>query len=91
MARLSIVRHCVREARDGLWRNPGLSLLAAVSIGVSLYVVGLFGILALNLHRFVEALGRETQVQIYFRDDATPEHGDVPRSPLAKQLDDARE
>jgi len=73
MARLAIVRHCVREARDGLWRNPGLSLLAAVSIGVSLYVVGLFGILALNLHRFVEALGRETQVQIYLRDDATPD------------------
>jgi len=72
MARLSIVRHCVREARDGLWRNPGLSLLAAVSIGVSLYVVGLFGVLAFNLHRFVEALGRETQVQIYLRDDAVP-------------------
>jgi cell division transport system permease protein len=73
MARLSILRHCAREARDGLWRNPGLSLLAAVSIGVSLYVVGLFGILAWNLNRFIEALGRETQVQIYLRDTATPD------------------
>ena len=67
------LRHHVREAWDGLWRNPALSLLSAASIGISLYVLGLFLLLALNLNRFVEDLGRQTQVQVYLREEATPD------------------
>ncbi len=70
---LQALRHCLREAADGLWRNPALSLLAAAAIGISLYVLGLFLLLALNLNRFVDALGRETEVQVYLREDVTPE------------------
>jgi cell division transport system permease protein len=62
---LLAIRHAIREAWEGLWRNPALSLLSAASIGISLYVLGLFLLLAFNLNRFVEALGRETQVQVY--------------------------
>ena len=69
---LLALRHSIREAWDGLWRNPALSLLSAASIGISLYVLGLFLLLAFNLNRFVEALGRETQVQVYLREDAAP-------------------
>src|SRR2546428_4595702 len=70
---LRALRHCVRETWDGLWRNPALSLLSAAAIGISLYVLGLFLLLAFNLNRFVEALGRETQIQVYLREDATPD------------------
>src|SRR2546422_363690 len=55
---LRALRHHVREAWDGLWRNPTLSLLSAAAIGISLYVLGLFLLLAVNLNRFVEALDR---------------------------------
>src|SRR2546422_420236 len=55
---LRALRHHVREAWDGLWRNPTLSLLSAAAIGISLYVLGLFLLLAVNLHRFAEALER---------------------------------
>src|SRR3989442_2603571 len=68
---LRALRHCVRETWDGLWRNPSLSLLSAAAIGISLYVLGLFLLLAFNLNTFVEALGRETQIQVYLREDAT--------------------
>jgi cell division transport system permease protein len=67
---LRTLRHCVREAGDGLRRNPGLSLLAILSIGVSLYVLGLFLLLAYNLNLFVGALGRDMQVQIYLAEGA---------------------
>src|SRR3989442_8353230 len=70
---LRALRHCIRETWDGLWRNPALSLLSAAAIGISLYVLGLFLLLAFNLNRFVEALGRETQIQVYLREDATPD------------------
>ena len=66
------LQHCIREAWDGLWRNPALSALSAASIGISLYVLGLFLLLALNLNHFVEALGREMQVQVYLKEDASP-------------------
>jgi cell division transport system permease protein len=70
---LRALRHCVREAWDGLWRNPALSLLSVVSIGISLYILGLFLLLAFNLNLFVDSLGRDLQVQIYLKDAARPE------------------
>src|SRR6267142_6598657 len=70
---LRALRHHVREAWDGLWRNPTLSLLSAAAIGISLYVLGLFLLLAVNLNRFVEDLGRQTQVQVYLREEVTPD------------------
>src|SRR5436309_13958373 len=68
---LRALRHCIRETWDGLWRNPALSLLSAAAIGISLYVLGLFLLLAFNLNRFVEDLGREMQVQVYLQENAT--------------------
>jgi len=69
---LRALQHCAREAWDGLWRNPALSALSAASIGISLYVLGLFLLLAINLNHFVEALGKEMQVQVYLKEDASP-------------------
>ncbi len=80
---LRALRHCISEAWDGLRRNPGLSLLSAASIGVSLYVLGLFLLLALNLNRFVDALGREAQAQIYLSDGARPEEVEALKLQLA--------
>ncbi len=67
------LRHGLREAWDGLWRNPALSMLSSVSIGVSIYVVGLFLLVAFNLNQYVDALGRDVQAQIYLEEDATME------------------
>jgi len=75
--------HCASEAWDGLRRNPGLSLLSAASIGVSLYVLGLFLLLAFNLNLFVDALGRETQVQVYLKSNAAPEDVERLRAELS--------
>ena len=68
---LLAIRHSIREAWEGLWRNPALSILSAASIGISLYVLGLFLLLAFNLNLFVETLGRETQVQVYLLESVT--------------------
>jgi cell division transport system permease protein len=53
--------------------DPVCAVLAAAGIGISLYVLGLFLLVAFNLDRFVEELGRETQVRVYLRDDVTQE------------------
>lgn len=82
MPALRTLRHCSGEAWEGLWRNPALSLLAAGSIGISLYVLGLFVLLAFNLNAFVGALGRESQAQIYLKAEVTRSQIDA----LAKEL-----
>jgi cell division transport system permease protein len=82
MPALRTLRHCSGEAWEGLWRNPALSLLAAGSIGISLYVLGLFVLLAFNLNAFVSALGRESQAQIYLKAEVTRSQIDT----LAKEL-----
>jgi cell division transport system permease protein len=71
MPALRALWHCAGEAWEGMWRNPALSLLAAFSIGISLYVLGLFLLIAFNLNVFVTALGRESQAQIYLEPDVT--------------------
>ena len=76
--------HALREAWDGVWRNPGLSLLSSISIGVSLYVLGLFLLLAFNLNLFVDALGRDVQMQIYMKADAGAADIETLRSRLAE-------
>jgi cell division transport system permease protein len=67
------LRHCLREAWDGLVRHPALTLLAALAMAVSLYVFGLFLLLAFNLARTVESVASEVQVQVYMKDTATPD------------------
>jgi len=79
---LRALQHSLREARDGLWRNRALGILAVASIGVSLYVFGLVLLVVCNLDRFVEALGRDTQVQVYLREDASAPEREALRSRL---------
>ena len=74
--------HCLREAWDGVWRYPALSFLAVLSIGVSLYVLGLFLLLVFNLNVLVDSLGRDMQVQVFFTESATPDEIDALRSTL---------
>ena len=89
---LRALRHCLGEAREGVWRNPTLSALSALSIGVSLYVFGLFLLLAFNLGRLVDALGRDVQVQVYVRDAAGEAEVEALRAALAADpaVDEAR-
>lgn len=79
---LRALRHNLREGFDGLWRNPALSLLSAAAIGISLYVLGLFLLGAFNLGSFIADLGRQTQIQIYLKDDATTADIDALRAQL---------
>jgi cell division transport system permease protein len=76
------VRHCLREAGDGLARYPALTALAALSIAVSLYIFGLFLLLAFNLNRLVEGLGQELQMQVYLKESVTKEEIETLRTAL---------
>ena len=82
-------RHGLKEAWDGLARHPALTLLATVAIGVSIYVFGVFLLLAFNLEGVTADLGRQMQMQVYLRASASP--ADVEALRNALQADEAVE
>ncbi len=79
---IRLIGHCCREAWDGVWRYPALSFLAVLSIGVSLYVLGLFLLLVFNLNVLVDSLGHDMQVQVFFAESATADEIEALRSTL---------
>ena len=83
MGVFGVLRHCLREAWEGLVRHPALTLLAALAMAVSLYVFGIFLLLAFNLGRTAEDLAGEMQVQVYLKPAATADEIDALRSALA--------
>lgn len=69
----------LREALAGLGRAPLLSGLSVVSIGFSLYILGLFGITAHNIDRALVSVERQVEVVAYLEDRAGTRQAEVAR------------
>jgi cell division transport system permease protein len=82
-APLQAIRHGLVEARDGLVRHPALTTLATLSIGVSLYVFGLFLLLVFNLGVTSRGLAHELRMHVYLKPSATAAAVDEVRDQLA--------
>jgi cell division transport system permease protein len=65
--------YTMREALAAFRRAPLLVSLSIFAIGFSLYVVGLFGLTAYNVHRAIEQIEARVEVVAYLRDSITPE------------------
>jgi cell division transport system permease protein len=72
----------LKEARDGLTRHPALTLLATLSMAVSLYVLGMFVLIAWNVRLATATLGKELQMQVYMRPAATRDEIEAVRQGL---------
>ncbi len=63
--------HSVREALGAVRRAPGLAALSAMSIALSLFVVGTFGLVAYNVSVTLSTVERRVEIVAYLRDDIT--------------------
>jgi cell division transport system permease protein len=63
--------HSVREALAAFRRAPGLAFLSATSIGLSLFVLGTFGLVAYNVDVTLRTIERRVEVVAYLRDDVS--------------------
>ncbi len=63
--------HSIREAAAALRRAPGLAILSATSIGLSLFVIGAFGVVAYNVEVTLQGIERRVEVVAYLRDDVS--------------------
>lgn len=62
--------YALREALNAFRRAPLLTGLSAGMIGLSLFVVGLYGVAAFNISRVLEDVESKVEVVAYLRDDA---------------------
>ncbi len=63
--------HALRDALAAFRRTPLLTGLSAAMIGFSLFLVGLFGILAHNVHQALRQIQQRVEIVAYLRDDAS--------------------
>ena len=76
--------YALREALNAFRRAPVLTGLSATMIALSLFVVGLFGLVAHNVRRHIEAIESRVEVVAYLRDDAGTEAVDIARQQIAR-------
>lgn len=63
--------YSLREALAAFRRAPLLASVSAAMIALSLFVIGLFGIVAHNIRRTIEGVEARVEVVAYLRDDAS--------------------
>ena len=62
--------YALREALNALRRTPGLTILSALMIGLSLLVVALFGLVTSNIQSGLNDLESRVEVVAFLRDNA---------------------
>lgn len=67
------MRYALREALAGFARTPILTLLSVMMIGLSLLVLGLFGVGTYNIRGVLDEIESRVEVVAYLRDEAGPE------------------
>jgi cell division transport system permease protein len=64
--------YSLREALAAFRRAPLLAGVSAAMIALSLFVIGLFGIVAFNIRKVIEGVEARVEVVAYLRDEASP-------------------
>ena len=67
----------IAEAAASLWRGRRAAILAVLTIGAGLFVLGFFLIINTNLQRLTARWGEAAEFAVYLRDDATREQVQV--------------
>ena len=75
--------YALREALAAFRRAPLLTMLSILSIALSLFVVGLFGLTAFNISRAVRQVEEKVEVVAYLRDQTTAAQLEQARTEIA--------
>jgi cell division transport system permease protein len=74
--------HSIREALAGFRRAPLLTGLSVAMIGLSLFVVGLFGVAAHNIQIVLDQVESRVEIVAYLRDDVRDDQIEALRSEI---------
>ena len=63
--------YCIEEAFVELWRNRLVNLVSIATIAVSLFILGVFLTVSMNLNELMEGWASRVQLTLYLTDDST--------------------
>ena len=79
--------YAIREALAAFRRAPVLTGLASAMVGLALFVVGLFGLVAANLRSAVGMMEERVEIVAYLRDDVRSDEIELAVTELREQAD----
>ena len=69
--KISTSEYIVRETMISLKRNSWMSFASIGTVAVSLFVLGMFLILVVNMNRMVASLESQVEISVYIRDEVS--------------------
>ncbi|MCB9727597.1 MAG: ABC transporter permease [Deltaproteobacteria bacterium] len=85
MSREFLLWHFFREAWKNIRAAPALTVVAILTIAVSLILVGFFAFLMFNANRVLDGIAEDLRVTVYLSPDATAEQIDALQLEIAER------
>lgn len=74
--RISTIRRHLREGFRSVWRNGWMAFASISAIAISLFILGVFLTLAMNINKLTEDIENEVEIRVYL--DSSVERNQIP-------------
>lgn len=82
--KLSTSEYFIKEVYTSFKRNIWMTLASIFTVVLSLFILGFFSIVILNLNKMVDTLESQVQISVYLKDDLSQEEIDETKETLSK-------
>lgn len=82
--KLSTSEYFIKEVYTSFKRNIWMTLASIFTIVLSLFILGFFSIVILNLNKMADTLESQVQISVYLKDDLSQEEIDETKETLSK-------
>ena len=82
--KLSTSEYFIKEVNTSFKRNIWMTLASIFTVVLSLFILGFFSIVILNLNKMADTLESQVQISVYLKDDLSQEEIDETKETLSK-------
>lgn len=82
--KLSTSEYFIKEVYTSFKRNIWMTLASILTVVLSLFILGFFSIVILNLNKMADTLESQVQISVYLKDDLSQEEIDETKETLSK-------
>lgn len=82
--KLSTSEYFIKEVYTSFKRNIWITLASIFTVVLSLFILGFFSIVILNLNKMADTLESQVQISVYLKDDLSQEEIDETKETLSK-------
>lgn len=84
MIKLSTIEYYIKEVYTSFKRNIWMTLASVFTVVLSLFILGFFSIVVLNLNKMADTLESQVQISVYLKEDLTQDEIDDTKDKLSK-------